>query len=208
MSNMASDNLMPSSGRDSRGHPGADREIYDTVSSYYPSVRRFFIQRGFSVEESQDLTQETFLQAYRGIQRFRGDAKVATWLFQIASNVHKQLLRMWSTQKRSAEMLDIDGLGAVLLAGLPWIERERRDPLTKLLLDEQTRRLHHAFQGLPRQMQKVVIRRYSHGLRYKEIADLMSISIETVAAHLHQARQRLIQELGANEPSPHQDEAA
>lgn len=170
-----------------------DHGIEDLASSCYPAVVRFFIQRGFSIEESQDLTQETFLQAYRGIRQFRGEAKIATWLFQIASNVYKQSLRMLSTQKRSSETLEF---GVVISDGLPWIERERRDPLTRLLLGEQIRRLRHAVQGLPPQMQKVAFLRYVQDLKYHEIASLMSISIETVAAHLYQARKRLTKDIG------------
>jgi RNA polymerase sigma-70 factor (ECF subfamily) len=62
---------------------GGEREetfrlIFDR---YYRSVYRFFEKRGFSTEECQDLTQETFLRVYKGMATFRGEARFETWLF-------------------------------------------------------------------------------------------------------------------------------
>ncbi|MBI3952228.1 MAG: sigma-70 family RNA polymerase sigma factor [Acidobacteria bacterium] len=60
---------------------------------YYRPVYRFFEKRGFSVDESHDLTQETFIQVYKGMGTFRREARFERWLFQIAANTFQKALR-------------------------------------------------------------------------------------------------------------------
>ena len=67
---------------------------------------------------------------------------------------------------------------------------------------ERSARLRSALQELPPQMRTCCVLRYVRGLKYQEIATVMKISIETVKAHLHQARKRLIEKLGDGGEGP------
>jgi RNA polymerase sigma-70 factor (ECF subfamily) len=80
---------------------------------------------------------------------------------------------------------------------------EEPSALESLIARERREKLRAALQKLPAQMRTCCILRYERGLKYQEIAKIMKISIETVKAHLHQARKRLIETLGngAGKPS-------
>jgi len=178
--------------RDSAAGETIDR----LVDRYYRSIIRFFLERGFSIEESHDLTQDTFLRAYRYHGGFRGEARASTWLFHIASNIYRGELRTRAAQKRSAEILELDGLGEVALDGLPWADRGKPDPLSRLLLGERTRTLQNAIEDLPQQVRRATILRVRQDLKYREVAEVLNVSIETVKSHLHQAKSQLREKLG------------
>jgi RNA polymerase sigma-70 factor (ECF subfamily) len=63
--------------------------------------------------------------------------------------------------------------------------------LTDVLHQERLEKLRAAISGLPRQMQKCVVLRVYHDRSYREIADFLELSIDTVKAHLFQARKKL-----------------
>lgn len=148
---------------------------------YHRPVVSFFLKRGFSSEESRDLAQETFLRVFNKWDSFRGESSVETWIFQIAANLYKNTLRSLQTQKRDAQEVSLD---AVVELGTG-----ERDPLRVVLTEEEARLLRSALEKLPPQMRQAVLLRI-RDLKYREIADVMHVSIETVKAHLYQARQQ------------------
>lgn len=171
--------------------PG-DRRLMDVPADlflhYYRSVVAFFMRRGFSVEESRDLAQETFLRVYKHMESFRGESTVETWLFQIAGNLYKNTLRSLATQKRDAQEVSLDeSAGGDILV---W-EPRGGGQLDSLITEERSRILRTALKDLPPQMRQAVYLRLDRDLKYREIADVMHVSIETVKAHLYQARQHL-----------------
>lgn len=149
-------------------------------------------------DEAEDLTQETFLRAYRGIADFRADASESTWLFEIAHNVFKNYLRDKKAKKRDAPEVSLDAKTSGEEKDGPTPEPTDADPLPlELVLDAENKRLlRQAIEKLPPQRRQAVELRLQ-GLRYNEIAPLMGLSIETVKSHLHQAREALRKELGA-----------
>jgi len=153
---------------------------------YYRQVVAFFIRRGFDVEESRDLAQETFLRVYKNMDSFRGESAVETWLFQIASNLYKNTLRGLQAKKRDAQEVSLEGTEAAVELG----SRES-DPLQVVLTEEEVRLLRDALSDLPPQMRQAVSLRVDRDMKYREIAAEMDVSIETVKAHLYQARQQL-----------------
>jgi len=170
--------------------PGEQGYMYtpeELFRRYHRPMVAYFVRRGFSVEESRDLAQETFLRVFKNMDSFRGESAVETWLFQIASNLYKNTLRSLQTQKRDAQEVSLDGTEAAAL------ERgsTERDALGDILAEERARRLRAALEDLPPQMRQAVYLRVDGDLKYREIAELMHVSIETVKAHLYQARQHL-----------------
>ncbi len=171
--------------------PGVVAE--DLFRRYHRPVVSFFLRRGFSVDESRDLAQETFLRVYRNRESFRGDSSIETWLFQIAANLYKNQLRTQGTLKRDREEIPLEEseAGTVALDG-----EGENDPLEAILGREREKLLRDALAELPPQMKKAVFLRVDGDLKYREIAEEMSVSIETVKAHLYQARQHLRDRLG------------
>lgn len=156
---------------------------------YYRPLVAFFMRRGFPREESRDLAQDTFVRVYKNVGDFRGESSIETWLFKIAGNLYKNKLRSQGTQKRDAPEVSLESVEG-LQVGEAW-EEQAEDPLVAMLSRERAGILRNALKELPPQMRRVVLLRVDGDLKYREIADLMSVSIETVKAHLYQARQQL-----------------
>lgn len=170
--------------------PGDQDYMYtpeELFRRYHRPMVAYFARRGFCVEESRDLAQETFLRVFKNMDSFRGDSAVETWLFQIASNLYKNTLRSLQTQKRDAQEVSLEGTGAAAVE----LGSTERDALGDILAEERARRLRAALDDLPPQMRQAVYLRVDGDLKYREIADVMHVSIETVKAHLYQARQHL-----------------
>ncbi len=151
------------------------------------SIHGFFIQRGFSPEESQELTQETFLRVYKGWTGFRRTASVKTWLFSIARNVYRNAVRDQTADKRDGQEVPIDRLAA---EDLPR-QAAADGPLDRLLNAERMAVLNQAIEELPVRMRCCVVLRLDQALSYPQIATVMRISVQTVKSQLSQARSRL-----------------
>lgn len=174
----------------------AFRKIFEI---YYRPLWRFFARRGFPHDDCDDLTQETFIRVYTGMDGFRGEARFETWLFRIATNTYRKSLRYGAAEKRAAQEVSLqepEGGGLRTDAetacdpefpgGVPAPE-----PLEDVLDRERRQALLSAVAELPCQMRRCVVLRVYQELAYKEIAAVMQVSIETVKAHLFQARKRL-----------------
>lgn len=176
---------------------GIDREenFRRLFEGYYCPVYRFFEKRGFSVDECHDLTQETFFRVYIGMGTFRREARFETWLIQIAANTYQKELRRRSADKRAGYHVSLDRPTDDEEATQDGVEitnlASERGPLDEVLDKEQARVLREAIQELPEQMRKCVMLLVDQEMSYQEIAVLLRLSVGTVKAHLHQARQRL-----------------
>ena len=172
---------------------GRDRErsfrlLFD---QYYDVVQSFFAHRVRLAEDRLDLTQETFLRVYRGLEGYRREADFGTWVFRIAFNTHLKWLRRvkgdevsLETVTRGAEPAASAGMGDEPTGKPP-------TPLDDALRHEQQRRLREAIEDLPRQMGRCTRLRVYRDLSYREIAVTMRLSIDTVKVHLFQARKKL-----------------
>lgn len=166
---------------------------------YYRRVYTFFAKRGFSDMECEDLVQETFLRVHRNLSSFRGDSRFDTWLWEVSANVWKNELRSRAAQKRDAQEVpleDAEPQGAGTNGSGVSLETEEEGPLVDMLSDERAEVLRRAMSELPPQMRRCVELRVNHDLKYREIAELMGVSIDTVKAHLFQARQLLKGKIG------------
>lgn len=165
---------------------------------FRPRIRSFFLKKGFSSQESDDLTQDVFLRVFKSIDTFRRESRFERWLWEITGNIYSNEIRRQKTEKRDAREQSLDaameteeGTGPALA-----IPAAGPSPEEEVVQSERSKALHTVLQELPDQMRRCCILRYERGLKYKEIATVMGISIETVKAHLHQARKRLMDLLG------------
>lgn len=172
--------------------------IYDR---YRGPVHAFFAKRGFTREQCQDLEQETFLRIHRGLDGVRSEAALPSWIFTVAASVYKHWLRERSTEKRDAPEVSFD-----LLADPDRLLSSSDSPETDFLGAERLRVLREALEELPDKMRRCILLRVDQDLRYREIAEQMGISIETVKAHLHQAKKLLKAKLGPYFEVPDFDE--
>ncbi|MFL6263011.1 MAG: RNA polymerase sigma factor [Thermoanaerobaculia bacterium] len=170
----------------------AFRRLFDL---YSPRLYHFFTRRGFPHQECLDLTQETFLGIYRGMEGYRRDASFETWLFKIATNAYRKRLRWGAAGKRGGQEVPLededDGGPVERIAAA-----DAPAPGEEVLRKERSRLLRQAIDRLPEQMRKCLVLRVDQELKYREIAVLMRLSPETVKVHLLKARKKLQEELG------------
>jgi RNA polymerase sigma-70 factor (ECF subfamily) len=167
---------------------GSDYDVNFRIifERYYRPVQKFFTRKGFSAEDSLDLTQETFLGIYRGLRRYRHDARFETWLYRIATTTYLKRLRAGATAKRSCKEVSLEDTS--INDGQP---RAAQDQLDGVLNEERQRVMREAVLELPEKMRKCLTLRVYHDLSYKEIAVVMKLKVNTVKAHLFQARSKL-----------------
>jgi RNA polymerase sigma-70 factor, ECF subfamily len=167
---------------------------------FRPRIRSFFLNKGFSPQESEDLTQDVFLRVFKSIDTFRRESRFERWLWEIRAHIYSNEIRRRRTEKRDAREHSLDAEMETEEGSSPALVLPSTDlsPEDEVIRSERSEALHEALHKLPDQMRRCCILRYERGLKYQEIATLMGISIETVKAHLHQARKRLMDLLGDN----------
>ncbi len=183
---------------DERQPPAPREEFQRQYTQFRPAVIAFFRRRGFPLEEAQDLAQDTFLRAFKGLPGFRGEASLKTWLLRIAANVWRNELRARGAQKREAAHVPLDDAPeSALTEGSATRTPDGQDgPFDALWEQERRELVTRALGELPPQMQRCMQLLVTGELKYREIADVMQISIGAVKSQLHEARERLKSQLG------------
>ncbi len=129
-------------------------------------------------EDARDLAQETFIQIYKSLPRFKGDCSFSTWLYRIASNKCLDFLR-----RRKPEALNHPYCNQEEL-----IVDSRAGPEEMLIRDEEAHMVREALAGLPRNYRIVLVLHHYQRLSYKEIAEVLNLPLKTVATRLYRAR--------------------
>ncbi len=146
-------------------------------------------------DDAADLTQETFVSAYRSYGQFRGDSAVYTWLYRIAINLCKNKFKLNDRIKQyEGPSLDSDG-GCE--DGRDLGEKLGHDdtPEAALQRKELRLRIEQAIMQLPPDYRIVAVLRDLQNLSYQEIADAADLSVDVVKTRLARARAMLRQKL-------------
>lgn len=158
------------------------------VAKYEKRIFNLIYRHVNDPEDAADLTQETFINAYRAYGRFRGESKVFTWLCQIALNACKNRFRQRDRLKPlTAPSLDepVDDEKEVTARDLPDLSQAPHHVYERKELGEQ---IQAAIAALPLDYRTVVILRDLQGLSYQEIVEATGLTLETVKTRLHRGR--------------------
>lgn len=147
-------------------------------------------------QEADDMAQEVFIKAFRGLSSFRGRSGFYTWLYRIAVNTCKNRLgsleyRFKKRTQRLAPYDDVEGW-----ARTPQIADPAHNAEQALQAKERTALIRQAIHRLPKDKKTVIILRDIEGLAYDEIVNLTGFKIGTVKSRLARARGDLKQMLG------------
>jgi len=164
-----------------RGDPRAFEEL---VIAHQHRVFGVALRMLGSRAEAEEAAQEVFLRAHRAIADFRGDAKLSTWLYAIASRLC--LNRLASGERRLLRE------GEETLARIP---SGHASPADELERSERDAALHRAIAELSDERRLVVVLRDLEGLSYEEIAAALDLELGTVRSRLHRARLDLKEKL-------------
>ncbi len=147
-------------------------------------------------EDAQDVAQEVFVRAYRGIDGFKGDSKVYTWLYSIAGNLARNKLRDSKRKGRnmgvSLEELEGRAPGVAQAAA-----KVRETPEDVARGHEMEAALQACLEELPEHYRIVFVLRTFEQLSYEEIADSVGCPKGTVKSRLNHARKFLHEKLKA-----------
>ena len=136
-------------------------------------------------EDARDVVQETYLRAYKGLKRFRGDAQFTTWLYRITANCAST--HLGRRRKHRHDELD-ESVGLV-------DERAEHDPTLRADAGELREELKIALQDLPPKLRSVIVLRDIYDLPHEAIAEELGISETAAKVRLHRARKKLREEI-------------
>ena len=155
---------------------GRQEEAFNGIVNAYTErlywhVRRFLC----SHEDTNDLLQDIFIKIWTALPTFRGDAKLYTWLYRIATNEVLNHLR----KKRFKALVSLESSSAV-------IERMIDDD-PHFNGNQLQRELHKAIQRLPEKQRIVFSLRYFDDMKYEDIAEITGTSVGALKASYHHA---------------------
>ena len=165
-----------------------DKSAFDLlVLKYQHKIGHLVTRYVHDVHESQDVTQEAFIKAYRGLKNFRGDSAFYTWLYRIAINTAKNHL---VTRSRKISNTGIDAADAEQYEGGDAL-RENASPDRVMATEEIARVVQDTIGELPEDLRTAITLREFDGLSYEEIALAMECPIGTVRSRIFRAREAI-----------------
>ena len=143
--------------------------------------------------DAEDLAQDVFLEIFRTAENFRGDAKLSTWLYRIATNRSLNLIRN-NKRKRFFQSIEETFTGGRNRASE--ISENRGDQPDQNITDQQrSDLLHRAIDRLPEKQRIAFTLNKYEELPYQQIAEVMEISLASVESLIHRAKKNLQEQL-------------
>jgi RNA polymerase sigma-70 factor (ECF subfamily) len=137
-------------------------------------------------EEAEDLSQEVFIQVYQSIHAFRGEAKLSTWIYRIAVTKALDAERKKKAKKRFAHIKASIGIGERMEEPAhfhhPGVQMDNKE-LAALLFK--------ALKKLPENQRVAFVLIKTEGQSYQEVADIMNLTVKSVEALMHRAKENL-----------------
>ncbi len=167
------------------GDAAAFAELLDRYGAkIFNLVYRFVNPR----EEAEDVAQEVFVEVWRSIGGFRGDARLSTWLYRVATNVCLEHNRRNHPETVSLEDADES---ATEVGAEPLCQPPAPTPDEWLEKAELKDRVDAALDALPPAQRQVVVLHELQGLTYPEVAQVLNVPVGTVKSRLHHAFNKL-----------------
>ena len=166
-----------------------DAAAYDQlVRKYQERIYATVYHMTSNHEDANDLTQETFIKAYRALKSFKGDSSFYTWIYRIAVNKTINFLKQRKNRVHmSLNDMDFNAENDPDMVALVSDKTPRRD----LGIAELSEKLNAALQKLSEPHRMVVTLHDVQGLSHDEIAKIMDCNVGTVRSRLFYARQQL-----------------
>lgn len=174
-----SDNPIDSVHQMVRRAQSGDSDAFEGVyRAHVGRIHALCLRMSGDAQQAEWLTQDVFVRAWEKLSSFRGDSQFSTWLHRLAINVVLQDRR--SRGRREAREHTVEDLEQYATAVTQAMPETRVD-------------LERAIAGLPSGAREVLVLRDIQGFKYREIAELKGVSLGTVKAQIHRAR-NLVQE--------------
>ena len=174
-----------------------DAEAFDIlITRYAPEIHGLLYRLTLNSEEAADLTQETFLSAFKAIKSFRGDSELKTWLYRIAVNQSRNRHRWWKRRKAD-KTISLDEPSPLTDRPMSDDVADLKDgPEAELLRRERQHELASALNKLPEAFRTAVVLCDIEGMSYEEISRMLDVNLGTVKSRIARGRDELRRRLG------------
>ena len=167
---------------------GGEKEAYDLlVLKYQQRVINLISRFVKNHSDALDVSQETFIKAYRALPNFRGESAFYTWLYRIAVNTAKNHL---TVQSRKITKSDYDVAEIEQIEGNMSLT-EQTTPESLLAKDELQETILKTIENLPEDLKSAIMLREIEGLSYEGIAEVMECPVGTVRSRIFRAREMI-----------------
>jgi RNA polymerase sigma-70 factor (ECF subfamily) len=164
-----------------RAQEDDERAFGELVTRYESKVYSLAMKMLRNPEDAEDVLQETFLRAYRGIKSFKGNSTFSTWIYRITAN--SALMRLRKKQLPQVSIEDSDERETPI-AIADWAP----GPAEQLLNQEMQRVMDEAIESLPHEFRQVFILRDVEEMSNADVAEILDLSVAAVKSRLHRAR--------------------
>ena len=165
-----------------------DKNAYDLlVLKYQQRVINLISRFVKNYADALDISQETFIKAYKALPNFRGESAFYTWLYRIAVNTAKNHL---TVQSRKITKSDYDVAEIEQIEGNMTLT-EQTTPENLLIKDELQETILNTIENLPEDLKSAIMLREIEGLSYEEIATVMECPVGTVRSRIFRARETI-----------------
>jgi RNA polymerase sigma-70 factor (ECF subfamily) len=164
-------------------------QFEDVIREHQGFVFRTLVRLTGSREHVEDLAQEVFVRLYRGMESFRGDAKMTTYLYRITLNVAQD---EWKRRKKEQGHTSFDDPDAGWEARLPGGDGDAEQILNR---KQMMAGLERALGELSEVERQVIVMFHQEESTYEQIAAVLSLPLNTVRTHLHRGRKKLKERL-------------
>lgn len=162
---------------------GTDEAFDELTKRHYEKIYGLAYRILGNVDNADDATQESFIEAYKSLESFQHRSKFSTWLYRVAVNTCKQFMR-----KNRSRMRAIAAFGENIRHQT---QRSTKTPDHLVLEKERDKIVQSAINQLPEKQRLVVILFYMQHLKYREIAKIIGCPEGTVASRLNSALKKL-----------------
>ncbi len=157
------------------------------LRKYQHKVLKLIMRYVRDMDEAMDLTQETFIKAWKALGSFRGDSAFYTWIYRIAVNTAKNHL---VSVQRQPYKVDLDADETDQYAAEPGLTT-RDTPEDELMGEELHQVVMASIADLPEDLRTAITLRELEGLSYEDIAEVMGCPIGTVRSRIFRAREAI-----------------
>lgn len=170
------------------GNENAFRRLFEL---YGDSMYNLALGISGNPADAENVVQESFTEVFRSVARFRGDAKLSTWVYRITLNKALEAERRKKRKKRAAKLVSLFGFErGEEVHGVHWehpgIVAENKE-LAALLAQ--------ALEKLPENQRAAFTLHKLEGMEYREIADILGVSLSSVESLMHRAKTNLQKQL-------------
>lgn len=172
--------------------------IFEKIHDEFRSKIQRYLTRIVGEFEAEDLTQEVFVKVNRALVAFKGESRISTWIYRIATNAALDKLRSPAFKRSGQKELPAETGETEIDEAETRGQDETPSPEERLFLRERYDCYCNFIEALPINYRAVVVLSELENLAVGEIADILGLSVEVVKIRLHRGRAKLLQELKAH----------